>query len=741
MTGENEISNVNVFEEIEATAPKTIEASSSISPYYEPSQYAPYNPKKLYRKKGNYDIYDEMRLDDQIKSIMQTKKWIMLSSGYDISYPPDVKDSKAEEIRDFIFKCLDRDAELPFKSSLEEILTAMEYGFSITEIVWKIEDSKVKLKYLKTRAPHGFNLHTDDKGNLTYVEQHTNKGPIKLDPKDFIVFPYQKEFDIWYGNSDLDACYRAWWAKDFIIKAWNVYLDRFGMPVVKGTYDDTIGKEEQEKLQTVLNNIQTKTSMVLPKDIEVELLEATRGGNAGYDLAIDKYNLMIARSLLMPDLMGFSGHQTSGGSYSLGQSQYQLFLMILEKTREQLEICINRQIIKPLVEYNFGKLGFYPEFKFKQMSNTQKIEALKVWTEFVSKSGYKPSEEEINWGRNILGAPEGEVEERATPVNPLMPNQPKKEDDEDEEDEPEEKKMALNSRQPVMAEHKQNFTLVEKRISKVEQDYVSNCAEKIRLIQESLIETVKKEKFLENKRLDKVNELKLKNTNELRVELKSGMKEMYDLGLKDAKREFKPKQTKYIDLTDDEMIDEIIYEAPVFVTSTITDDILKQAKIVLRNGITQGLSVIEVIGQLNKIFEPYDPAFDGSRLETIIRTNYMKVYNNTKQAYFKPAQDAGEIVAYQYSAIIDSRTSDFCRDHDKKIYLANSSFMQNSEPPNHFNCRSIVIPITREEFENKEIFGATEEENQEFFPEGKFKESPTYEDVYEKQPGGFWTKK
>ncbi len=319
------------------------EVTSSTSPYYLPSQFKPYNPDSLYRKRGNYDLYDEMREDDQIKSILQTKKYLMLGSGYSIDVK-DEQDEQQKEIKEFIEKCLTECIDVDFNKSLFEILTAMDYGVSFSEIIWKLSDymgqQKYQIKYIKTRAPHPFLIYQDDVGNIEKLEQRTSlHGNIEIkDLTNMIVFPYQMEFDNWFGKSDLKSAYRAWWSKDFIIKAWNIYLDRFGMPLAVGKFDSaTTTSEDQTKFQTVLDRIQTKTSITIPKDLELEFLEATRQGDAGYQNAMETYSIQIARSMLMPDLMGLAGAKTGGGSFALGQTQYDMFLKTLEWTRKELQ--------------------------------------------------------------------------------------------------------------------------------------------------------------------------------------------------------------------------------------------------------------------------------------------------------------------------------------------------------------------------------------------------------------------
>lgn len=69
------------------------------------------------------------------------------------------------------------------------------------------------------------------------------------------------------------------------------------------------------------------------------------------------------------------------------------------------------------------------------------------------------------------------------------------------------------------------------------------------------------------------------------------------------------------------------------------------------------------------------------------RTATNEVYNS---AYYNRYQDSKEVNAIQFSAHIDSRTSDQCRMLNGTIWQMNDPAIQR--PPLHFNCRSRIIP-------------------------------------------------
>ena len=117
-----------------------------------------YNPSKLYEKKGSYDLYDDMREDDQVSAVLNLMKYIILGADWDV----DTEHEKAKEFLKDNFNNLDE----TFSKKLYNILMAMDYGYSLTEIILKQEEGKIKLDKLKTRFPHNFDFYLDDYGNI-----------------------------------------------------------------------------------------------------------------------------------------------------------------------------------------------------------------------------------------------------------------------------------------------------------------------------------------------------------------------------------------------------------------------------------------------------------------------------------------------------------------------------------------------------------------------------------------------
>lgn len=83
-----------------------------------------------------------------------------------------------------------------------------------------------------------------------------------------------------------------------------------------------------------------------------------------------------------------------------------------------------------------------------------------------------------------------------------------------------------------------------------------------------------------------------------------------------------------------------------------------------------------------------------SYLDTLVRTNTFEALNEARYAEFTDPALKDFVVGLQYASIMDETTSDICEEMDDLIFSADSDVWDTYRPPNHFNCRSILIPVT-----------------------------------------------
>lgn len=81
----------------------------------------------------------------------------------------------------------------------------------------------------------------------------------------------------------------------------------------------------------------------------------------------------------------------------------------------------------------------------------------------------------------------------------------------------------------------------------------------------------------------------------------------------------------------------------------------------------------------------------GARAEVVARTNLSWAYNAGRMAMFEHPDVADIVKFYQWSSVLDERTTDYCDEMDGQIF-AKDDF---EKPPAHHNCRSMVVPVVR----------------------------------------------
>ena len=420
---------VKIFQE--DTKPEMSElAASDYSLYNKNGEIAPYNPDTLVGRKGLY-MYDQMRIDDQVKACLTLKKFATLAPSFQII--PASDDGQDIEVAEFVEYCFEK-MQGNMTDTVLEIMTALDFGYSISEINYKEFDTgvhrgKIGLKNIKTKQPHYYQFVIDEYSNLLDDGiLYQGRGLEERYPiSKFIIFSYQKEFGNHYGTSDLRPAYRGYWSKDVLIKMWNIYLERFANPTVLGKYK-TNDPAARNSLRNILDNLTAKTSITHRMDeFDIQLLESGRNATNDFERALNFYNKSIARSILIPDRLMAEGDT---GAYAQAKIHFDVFLFVIQKLRLDIEENVmQQQLIRRLVAYNYSNVESLPMFKFNPMTDEQKFQLNSLFIDAVQKGVISPTLEDENILRQNLNFPEKDVEPD-TPENQIT----QEADDEEIED-------------------------------------------------------------------------------------------------------------------------------------------------------------------------------------------------------------------------------------------------------------------------------------------------------------------
>jgi SPP1 gp7 family putative phage head morphogenesis protein len=439
--------------------------------------YLPFanNPDPIVRSKG-LKIYREMMQDEQVKVCVDVRIQARLSTPWEV-VPGMAGNAQSEEMAEFIKACLTR-MNGTFETDMEQMYSAITYGFSISEKVFEyIERGKFKgkigLKAIKTREPYNYDFKIDAHGNLLgmiYIgmtgndretlqtSRNVGQNPAfristgsmnslggltpTSDPKNmplgtlenpfppekFIVYPYNPQFGNWYGRSDLLAAFKWWLMKKHGSRFWAIWLERYASPFLVAQYKRDAGLKptQLQAIDDFIRNLSARQGVRVSDAWTITPVQFAGSTNDSYEHAIEAYNRYIAHAILFPNLLGFTGGQgSSGGSYSLGQKQFDSFLWILNKMgRDMSETVIGEQIIKQLIQINYGddiEQEMFPKFRFVSIEDAS-IDVRSQIIQRLKQVGMISEEED--WVRDFLTLPKKDPSIKLPNQNELQQGQP-----------------------------------------------------------------------------------------------------------------------------------------------------------------------------------------------------------------------------------------------------------------------------------------------------------------------------
>jgi len=297
--------------------------------------------------------YDQMQTDAMVQTALTVKKLGVLAAPWKV----------VGDHADFIEENFARMEGSPH-SILLGAMDAFAKGWSIQELVFRFEEGRQWLHAVRPKDPAHFGIEVDRFGRVESFSLRLPGEPEQALPRDkFVLYTHRAGYGNPKGRSDLDATHRHWQAKQTLLAAWKLHLERFAMPTVLAKIARGLPIEDQSALLSSLDNLHRITALLVPEEIDVDTLGGQKEPSTGFMEALEFHNREIARSILGQTLTTDEGRRV--GSLAMGKVHLQVMLLQLEAIRRDLaDRVMTEQIIRPLVEANFGP-GPIPRFEFE----------------------------------------------------------------------------------------------------------------------------------------------------------------------------------------------------------------------------------------------------------------------------------------------------------------------------------------------------------------------------------------
>jgi hypothetical protein len=266
------------------------------------------------------------------------------------------------------------------------------------------EECRVNWKEVDGWRPPGKNTIPPKIKVYDGIAQWGAPWPIPVD--NTLWYPVLSENGDYYGRKLLRSAFQPYFFSMLMHLFANRYYERFGEPVPVGRapYDTEVDiggstVKGNEAMRQILTNFRNRSVVVLPADRDedgnaeysIEYLESQMRG-ADFERYMTRLDEEMSLALFTPLLML---RTADVGSYNLGTGQTQVYLWLLNAISGDWAFYIDRYVLKPLKNYNFGERAPEVRIRFRKLG-TQAQETLRaVLTEMVRQGSAKVNLEDL----------------------------------------------------------------------------------------------------------------------------------------------------------------------------------------------------------------------------------------------------------------------------------------------------------------------------------------------------------
>jgi hypothetical protein len=305
---------------------------------------------------------------------------------------------------------------------LRHALLSLVYGHAFFEQVYRVDENHLyQLRKLGWRPPRTISkVEVAPDGGLVAVEQYGGKA--RMEVGELVAYVNEREGGNWLGRSLLRPAYAPWLLKQEGLRVQAMTLDRNGLgvplykgsPPAEGLSRAQAAEERQKELDAGLEIASAvragdDAGVSVPHGADL-VLRGVDGDLPNADPVIRYYDEQVARAVLAH----FLNLGTETGSWALGRTFADFFVMALQTVAGDIADVTNQHVIEDLVDVNWGEAEPAPRLVFEEIGSKHPLtaEAIRSLTD----SGViTPDDRLEGWVRDYLALPSQAADRAADP--------------------------------------------------------------------------------------------------------------------------------------------------------------------------------------------------------------------------------------------------------------------------------------------------------------------------------------
>ncbi|MGJ8523023.1 hypothetical protein R84981_001716 [Carnimonas sp. R-84981] len=326
------------------------------------------------------DAYDYLTLAEEMEekdahyfSVLSTRK--LAVAGLEVSVTPasdDAEDERrAEAVREIV-------NEPDFGDLIFDLVDAIGKGYSVAEIMWHRTGSAWWPDRYECRDQRHFRYDRETGRELRLLDEADQVNGVALAPYKFVVHQPRLRTTLPVRGGLARMAAVSYMCKAWSWRDWMAFADIFGLPMRVGRYGPAASNEDIQKLLSAVANLGSDAAAAIPQSMNIEFQEAANTSGSGdfFERLTNWWDRQVSKAIL-----GQTMTSDDGASLSQAQVHNDVRLDLLSADAKALSNTLNRQLIRPFVDLNFGADRRYPRIKLvvPEPENTS------AWVESISK--------------------------------------------------------------------------------------------------------------------------------------------------------------------------------------------------------------------------------------------------------------------------------------------------------------------------------------------------------------------
>lgn len=367
------------------------------------------------------ELFEEMlEKDAHLFGIFQSRKLAVAKRQYEIISASDEKSD--QEIATFVRDAFNNVQN--WRQTIEDILDAVPKAFSVSQIMWKLENDRAFIDRLEWVHQKNFRygVASNPKSDLNKIRRLTDENLIdglELEQNKWLVATIKARSGHPSRTSILRTCAWMYLFKNFDIKAWIQFAELFGLPLRVGKYGAATGEQEKKALLDALQNLATDASAMISDTTSIDFVEVAQKAASA---ALHQDLAGFCNNEMSKAVLGHTGAaESTPGKLGEEHTAQEVRFDLIESDALALDYIISDQLIVPLVDFNFGPQTKYPFYRTLVEAPVDRKELIEVYDGAINRIGIPVSKQHVYDALGIPQPKEGEeiILPRPQPTTPF----------------------------------------------------------------------------------------------------------------------------------------------------------------------------------------------------------------------------------------------------------------------------------------------------------------------------------